>query len=479
MRASSGPLVSPSASLEEAYLLQKLVRGLGAADVDHRLRDADFSDQDEAPLFPSLESSIAEIETRDAVLLVGAWPRKEHPIVNHRLRKASLAGAQIMALNPADYDFNFRVGRRIVASPRDMVDALARVVAALPCVPALAGAARDVVDKAAVCAESAAVAAALHAAKRSAVLLGPAVAAHPEGALLRALAAGLASSAEASLGLLTDGANAAGAWLAGAVPHRGPGGQAPERPGRDARSMLREPRRGYLLFGIEPELDCGEPATASRALCRAQCVIAFTAFRSEAMAQYAHVLLPIAPYVETPGTFVNLEGRWQSFEAAVPPFGDARPGWKILRVMGNLLDLEGFDHLSAREVRSEVEGMTGDAVPGRGAWRRGSRVEWPRDSLCRLGNVPIYATDPVVRRARALQETRDAAYAGVALNARSAARLGLAAGAHATLCQGGARITAPVVVDERLPDGCAALPAGIPQSAALGPGIGPLRITPA
>lgn len=242
--------------------------------------------------------------------------------------------------------------------------------------------------------------------------------------------------------------------------------------------MLAGRKRGYLLFGIEPELDCGDPATAARAMRNAHFVVSFTAFRSKTMAQYAHVLLPIAPYAETSGTFVNLEGRWQSFDAAVPPLGDARPAWKILRVMGNLLGIEGFDYMSARELRSEVQEVAGDVLPGSGAWRSGSRAPWPGDALCRIGNVPMYAGDPIVRRATALQKTRDAAYGGVMLNARVAARLDLAAGSSARIRQGDAQIIAPVVVDARLPDGCAALPAGIPETAKLGPGIAPLRIEP-
>ena len=474
-----GTLVSPNASLEEAYLLQKLMRGIGVADIDHRLRDADFSDQGAAPSYPWLGCSLAELETRDAVLLIGAYPRKEHPIVNHRLRKASLAGARMMALNPVSYDFNFRMDHRILVSPSEMVDALAGVVAALESRPKLTEGVEEVVSDARVDGEQSAVAAALHSAKHAALLLGPAVAAHPEGALLRSLAVALASASGASLGLLTEGANAAGVWLAGAVPHRGPGARALERIGRDARTMLSDPRRGYLLFGIEPELDCGDPATAARAVRAAQFVVSFTAFRSKTMARYAHVLLPVAPYAETSGTFVNLEGRWQSFEAAVPPLGEARPGWKILRVLGNLLEVEGFDYMTSRDIRSEVQEVSGDVPPGRGAWNGGSRVHWPDDALCRIGDVPIYAGDPIVRRAVALQKTRDAAYDGIKLNARSAARLDLAAGSNARIKQGDAHVIAPVSVDARLPDGCAALASGIPQTATLGPGIGPLRIEPA
>ena len=476
---SLGALVSPSATLEEAFLLQKLVRGLGASDIDHRLRGADFSDQEQAPSFPSLGCSIAEIESRDAVLLVGACPRKEIPIINHRLRKASLAGARIMVLNPLDYEFNFRVDPRIVISPSAMVDALAAVVAGTTDPGGLDPQVRQVVEGVALSSESEAVAKALVGAKRAAIFLGPTVAAHPEGALLRALAAVLASSADASLGYLTEGANAAGAWLAGAVPHRRPGGQAAERPGRDARAMLCDARRGYLLYGIETELDCGDPALASSAVHSADFVTAFTAYRSEEMSRYAHVMLPIAPYAENAGTFVNIEGQWQSFEAAVPPLGAARPGWKILRVMGNLLEVEGFDYMRSEEVRIEVENAGQQAAPGRHGGRIGERMSWPANSLCRLGGVSLYAADPVVRRAQALQETREASFVGVALNAGSAARLGLEEGARATVCQGRARITVSVKIDDRLPDGCAAIPSGVPQSAALGPDIGPLHIAPA
>ena len=326
-----GTLVSPNASVEEAYLLQKLVRGLGVPDIDHRLRDADFSDQEQAPLCPSLGCSLAEVETRDAVLprrclaAQGASP-PEPSAAQGESRRVSGHGSGIRRTTSS----TFRLDRRIVVSPGAMVDALASVLAGLAGAAELCPELREVVDGASLSEDAAAIANTLAEADRAALLLGPMVAKHPEGALLRALACALASGTGASLGQLTEGANAAGAWLAGALPHRGPGARSPDRPGRDARSMLRETRPGYLLFGIEPELDCGDPALASRAMHGADFVAVFTAYRSEAMSRYADVMLPIAPYAENSGTFVNLEGRWQSFEAAVRAPGEARPGWKVI-----------------------------------------------------------------------------------------------------------------------------------------------------
>ena len=474
-----GALVSPNATIEEAYLTQRLVRGLGCPNVDHRQREADFSDQHEAPSFPGLGGALADLETRDAVLLIGANPRKEHPIVNHRLRKGSLAGSRIMLLNPADYDLNCRRDDALVVPPSEMVDALARVLGAAggrelapACLAGLVAAGQP-------SGAEQAVADALAGAQRPVLILGPSVDAHPEGALLRALARHIASRCGASLGQLSNGANGAGAWLAGAVPHRDAGGKVASTVGLDSRAMLDRGLAAYLLLGVEPELDCNDSAAAARAMREAQFVVSVGAYASEAMTAYADVLLPIAPYAETSGTYVNLEGRWQSFAAALAPPGDARPGWRILRVLGNVLELPGFDYMTSEAVRDEIQASVDAEAPIDATWSGArDRVRWSDGGLCRLGSVPIYAADSVVRRASALQSTTDARFRGISLSPKVAERLGLGPGDLARVRQNGGSITASVVLDERLPDGCAVLPAGIEETAGLGPSIGPISIEP-
>ena len=333
-----GGLFSASATLEELYLGQKFLRGVGCANIDHRLRETDIRDQADAPSFPWLGLTIAAVERLDAVLLVGAYPRKEHPIVNHRLRKATLAGADVMVLGPATQDHNFRVAEQLDAGPLAMQDALAGIAAALAVqagdATALGGLVAGEVQKR--------IAQALRNAERAAVLVGPLVNSHPEASRLRALAAYVAESSGASYGSLSDGANAAGAWLAGVLPHRGPGGKSAPAAGLAAAEMLAAKLSAYLTLGIEPELDCADGAQALSALGAAECVVSLTAFRTEAMMEYAHVLLPTAPFAETSGTYVNMEGAWQSMTGAVTPPGEARPAWKILRVLGNLFRARGL-----------------------------------------------------------------------------------------------------------------------------------------
>ena len=474
-----GALVSPNATVEEAYLAQRVMRGIGCANVDHRHREADFSDQHEAPSFPQLGFSISELESRDAVLLIGANPRKEHPIVNHRLRKASLAGSRVMLLNPADYELNFRLDDVLAVSPAQMVDVLSRVLCAAGGKDRLPPSLASLADGTAPSAAEAAVAQALEAADRPAVLLGPSVDAHPEGSLLRALARALADQCGASLGQLSGGANGAGAWLAGAVPHRQAGGGEAPSVGLNAREMLDAGLAGYLLLGLEPELDCDDGAAASRAMRDAQFVVSLGAYRSGAVAEYADVLLPVAPYAETSGTYVNLEGRWQSYSAAVSPPALARPAWRVLRVLGNLLDLPDFEYMTSEQVRDEVRQLVDAATGQLASWSGGrERMRWQQGALCRLGSVPIYATDSVVRRAMALQNTVEARFSGLTIGPEEAQRLGLESGDAARVRQNGSTITASVVVDARVPEGCAALAAGIEQTAGLGPSIGPISIEP-
>jgi NADH-quinone oxidoreductase subunit G len=397
-----GALLAPASTVEEVYLLQKLMRGMGTANVDHRLRQRDFSDQDIAPVFPWLGMPIAELESLQSVLMVGANLRKDQPIANHRIRKAVLAGGVAMTINPADYGFNYPVGQQILDDAAAMPQHLAAVLkAALQQKSIRASGDLDkLVASVAADKRHEAVAKQLQQG-RAAILLGVGACGHPRFASLRALAIRLSDVTGARLGYLTLGPNSAGAWLAGGVPHRSPGAKGMSY-GLNAGAMLAGGVKGYVLLHTEPEQDCWDGAAAAKALHSADFVMSLSSYFSEQMAEYAQVVLPVGPFSETSGTFVNVEGRWQSFAAACEPLGETRPAWKVLRVLGNLLGVGGFDHMSSEQVRDEVRGLIGEVT-----LNNAGEVRCPGD-LSAIADavdidVPMYQVDAVVRRAAALQ----------------------------------------------------------------------------
>jgi NADH-quinone oxidoreductase subunit G len=469
-----GALFSPSATAEELYLGQKLLRGVGCANIDHRLRESDYRDQDDAPSFPWLGVTIAALERMQAVLLVGAYPRKEHPIINHRLRKAALAGAHIMVLGAANHEHNFQVSECLEASPLTMQDALAGIAALSPAQngggTAFSGMLAGAVQKR--------IAERLRDAERAAVLVGPLLNTHPRASGLRALAAYVAQASGASYGSLSDGANAAGAWLAGAVPHRGPGGKSAPAQGLAAAEMLAANLSAYFTLGVEPEFDCADGRQALSALRAAECVVCLTAYRTDTMMEYADVLLPMAPFAETSGTYINLEGDWQTVSGAVMPLGEARPAWKVLRVLGNLFELPGFDYQDSSGVLDELRERVANVAPSAPAQAGLELADDFADenAIFRIGTVPMYAGDPVVRRAAALQRTADGHFRGMRINSALAGKLDLRDGEAAFVRQNGTRMSFAVVVDDRIPEGCAELAAGIAETAGLGPSFGPMNI---
>jgi NADH-quinone oxidoreductase subunit G len=483
-----GALLSPTATLEEAYLLQKLVRALGSPHVDHRLRQTDFRDDAELPLYPSLGLAIPELERLETVLLIGANLRKDQPLLNLRLRKAARRGARILALHAVDYDLTYPLAAKAIVAPSEMPRVLAAVavrLAALKQVPIPA-------EIEPIAAESSAEAEAIAArlaqsdGAAAAVLVGLYGLNHPQAATLRWLARWIAQASGARLGFLPEAASA-GAWLAGCVPHRGPGGGRPlPRAGMNAYEMLRSPRKGYLVLGAEPELDCLDGVLAAKALAAAEFTVLLTSFkpspyRTPRAVECAQVCLPLAPFTETAGTFVNAEGRRQSFEAAVRPLGETRPGWKILRMLGHLMGLAEFSYEDIGALRRELDATLSRLREG-SAFEEGPfptaatavAVRAP-GSLERIAEVPIYAVDPIVRRAPALQRTADNPPPAARLNAREAARLGLAEGTRVRVLMTGGEARLPVVIDERVADGAVLIPSGYPETAGL-PAHGPVEL---
>jgi NADH-quinone oxidoreductase subunit G len=417
--AGLGMLTSASSTLEELHLAARIVRGLGSSNIDHRLRQRDIRDQSADPVYPSLGMSIASIDTLSSLLIVGSNLRREVPILAHRVRKAARKGAKIAMLNPGRFDYKFPIAAYLSSAPAEQVSDLAAIVAvaaesAGKTVPSnVAGIVRD----ASVEDSHRAVAAALATGERRAIWLGALAIRHPMFADLRALAAALAEITGASCGVLAEGGNAAGAYLAGAVPHREAGGKVAEKPGLSAAQMLQQPLKAYVLFGgVEPWADTLDPET-TRALGRAELVVAMTPFVSDHLKKVAHVILPIGTFAETSGTYVNMEGLWQSQTGAAVPVGEARPGWKVLRVLGNLLNLPGFEYQSSEDVREELRKLcvaSGSALPSpladvpiTAASYKGSHQVTRLAAAAEVVDLPMYQIDALVRRAPSLQKTRE------------------------------------------------------------------------
>jgi NADH-quinone oxidoreductase subunit G len=460
-------LGSGHSTLEELYLLQKLARGFGSESVDFRARQSDFSADGKRAGVPWLGAKVADLGKLDRVLVVGSFLRKDHPMIASRLRLAAKRRTQVNVLHCAGDELLMPIANKLIAAPQDLPSALAQIVKAAA--EAKQTAVPAAVSGVAVGAEAKAIAASLASGTSVMVLLGNLAVQHPQAAQLQRLAQELAGVLGAKFGFLGEAANSVGGYVAGCVPG--------ER-GLNARAMLEQPRKSYLLLNIEPELDCHDPGAALRAMRAAELVVALSPFGSAAAADYADVLLPIAPFTETSGSFVNCEGRLQSFNGAVKPLGDARPAWKVLRVLANLLGLPGFEHDSSEAVRDEV--CRPEALAAKLDNRLNGvelRLNAPApNGLQRIADVPVYFGDPVVRRAASLQKTRDALPPKAWMASATLQRLGVAPGERVRVRQGEGETVVEAGRDDGLPAGCVRLAAAHRLSSELGAMFGPLGV---
>ena len=392
-----GMLASPSATLEEAYLLSRLADHLDTANIDHRVGRRDFSGQDSDPILPWLGCSIAALEEQDAVLVAGSNLRHEAPILAHRLRKAALRGAKISFANSAQYDYFFDVAD--YATGTGLVELLAGVAVAaadgkkLPASIAEIGKGVKATD------EQQRIAKSLQDADDASLLLGNIAIRHSAYTAVRDLAAYIAATTGAKLGFVTAGANTAGAHLAGVLPHREAGGAARQTTGLDAQAMQSAKLDALVLLNLEPGADLLDIAEQDF-------VAALTPYDSESLRESADLLLPVGTFAETSGTYINVAGTWQSFTGVAKPIGEARPAWKVLRVLGNLLEADSFDYVSSEEILAEVRQSYGSCKPDNEITSgtkhaKANGADSPGDEI----DVPIYSVDAVVRRATALQMT--------------------------------------------------------------------------
>jgi NADH-quinone oxidoreductase subunit G len=463
--ASIGMLATPHQTVEELHLLGKLAREFAGGNVDFRLRQSDFSSDGRLAGAPWLGMKVADLNRLDRVLVVGSTIRKDHPLIAHRLRQAAKKVTQLNFINPFDDDLLMRVANKAVVAPGAMPDMLAQVVksaaeqkkAAVP--QAVAGVTvSDAAQR---------IAASLVSGQNGAVFLGNLAQHHPQSAQLHALAQALAEITGAKLGFLGEAANSVGGYIAGAVPAAG---------GKNAAQMLATPLKAYVLLGVEAELDTHDPQQAVAAMKGAELVVALSAYQHQAT-EYANVLLPVSPFTETAGAFINTEGTVQEFQGMVQPLGETRPAWKVLRVLGNLLGSKGFEQDSAEQVRREALG--GGDVSGRfGNTLKLAvgTIAQAAGGLQRIAEVPAYAADAIVRRARSLQATHDAA-APVAWVGRALYdKLGLRDGDSLRVRQGGGEAVVAAGIDEKLPADCVRLAAGRPETAALGALFGTVTV---
>ena len=457
--AHIGALATPHQTLEELYLLQKLARGLGSNNVDFRTRQSDFGA--DAKVLPWLGMPVAGIAQLDRVLVVGSTLRKDHPLIANRLRQAAKKRLQINLIHAADDDLLMRVANKAIVAPSRLAHALAQVVKAV----AQAKGATAPAEVAAVEVSDAAkrIADSLVSGKNVALFLGNFAQHHPAATQLHALIQALADLLGAKFGFLGEAANSVGGYLAGAAL----GGV----------DVVAKPRKAYVLLGVEPEYDCFDPRQAMTAMMQAEFVVAMSPYQHRAL-DYAHALLPVAPYTETSGTFVSTEGRAQSFRGLVQPLAETRPGWKVLRVLGNLLGVEGFDYDSS-------EAVLKDALPGGDVASRLNnrlqnaavgKLDTGSAGIERIGEVPIYQADAIVRRAVALQKTHDAVTPVAAMNGELFAQLGLRDGDQVKISQGDGTALLAAVRDDKLPASCVRVPAAHVLTAELGGMSGAITI---
>ena len=392
-----GALVSPHSTVEELYLAGALMRGLGSPNLDYRLRHADLRKPQGVRW---LGRSVASLSQLQSVLVVGSNLRKDHPLFAQRIRQAARKGCTVLSIDNAVRDWAMPVAQTLVANHGAWLQALADVAAALAqekgvSAPVAQGRADEPTARA--------IAQALLRGEHKAVLLGNAAAHHAQASELLALAGWIAQQADATVGFLTEAANTVGAQWMQALPGEG---------GMDAAQMLQGKLKGLFLLNNEPEFDSAAGAQAVAALGKVEMVVTLSPFKTNL--EFSDVLLPIAPFTETSGSFVNAEGRLQSFHAVVRPLGETRPGWKVLRVLGNLLGLQGFDFETSQDVLGRAtcaavgsvshvpQGLLSNAVAD-GMPQSVQVVDVPAPAVASL-----YQLDGLVRRATSLQLTTDA-----------------------------------------------------------------------
>jgi NADH-quinone oxidoreductase subunit G len=479
-----GVLVSPNSTMEEGYLVKKLATGLGCDNIDYRLRQTDFRMDGKRLGTPWMGCNIQEIESLDRILLIGSNLRNEHPLLAQRFRKAVNNGAELSIVSPLDNNPLMDVAHKVIVRPNDMVHVLGQILKAMSglqrlslCLPPSLS---KLLDDIKVRPNTQAIARSMAGLGDTVDLISPKVGifignmalSDPRFTEMYSMAEAIGGISGAKGGILPAAANSTGMHLLHVMP---------TGHGLNARAMIESPRKAYLIVNVEPELDCQHAALAKAAMEKAECVVALTMFKSQAL-EHADVLLPIAPFTETSGTFMSMEGRVQSFSAVTKPLGESRPAWKVLRVLANTLGLQGFDYETSEQVKSAA---FGGEKPSDVVWRSLNnnlkelveiQVNVKEDGLQRIGEVPQYESDPIVRRSPPLQKTKYNIKPMARMCAKEMEVLGLVEGEQVLAKQDNGSAILTVKLDNHVAMGCVRVAASHKDTIGLGDLMGNITI---
>ena len=462
--SSMATLVSPQATLEEQFLAQKLTRSLGSSNIDHRLRQVDFSAQDDAPVMPWLGRSLASLESLDAVLIVAGNLRYQQPLMSHRLRKAvQHNNAAVSCIGHSRGQYNFELQHELAGSAPQVIHDLGAVALALAEASGkpLSSRLAKILQNCEIGEAHRTIAGSLAAGSNSAIIVGVDALANPCLSLLQELCEAITQCAGATLGYLSDSANSAGASLAGVLPHRGPAGVVLQQAGEHAADILSNSHKLLLTFALNPLLDtyAGDRLADSN-----ESIIAISSFDNEFIRQQATLVLPLASVLESSGSFVNVEGLWQSFKGCVESRGDSRQGWKILTALGQVVRPGEFDYTDSLAVRNELKALCSDVSLSNlcGVSSKDSKLPQATGKVEKVGFAPIYASDDMVRLSAPLQATPLMRLQScVTMNRQMASSSRLLDSEQVQIKQGKGTAVLPLRLDEGVPDGCVCVPLGI------------------
>ena len=479
--SSLATLISPQATLEEQYLAQKLTRGLGAANIDHRMSQVDFSAQEQAPTMPWLGRSLESVENLDAALIVAGNLRYEQPLLSHRLRKAvNNKQARVSSIGHLGGGYNFALEHELTGSARQLLNDLGAVAIALAerSQQALSPQLEKLFADCKPSRAHQAIARSLAEGEQSAVIVGVQALSNPNLALIQQLCEAITSRSQATLGYLSLSANSAGACLAGATPHRGPAGLPAEQTGENAAEIMAAGHRVLLSFALNPLLDTDVASALSD---NNETVIAISAFDNDFVQQQADIVLPLASVLETSGTFVNVEGLWQGFRACANARGQSRPGWKILCALGQTLLPGEFDYADSAAVKDELKNLCSDVSLSNlcGVESKINTLPADKGGLQKVGFIPIYASDDMARLSPALQATPlMKTQVTIGMNREQAKKVKLIDADMVQIKQGSGTAVLSLRIDDGVPAGCVSVPGGIDAVMHLSAAYGPIELEP-